>query len=224
MAMASQIDRTIPAFYRRTQHCGPAPEAPSMWSRSGVIGIAKASCTFCHGFGMRPVLVGQPVPCKCVFRAIFRACYARYRECEAMVRHTQGVTIERATGPSGYRLYSRKRQEFTADFCLVARRILVPADYELFRLHFLGDADWRVCCRKLNIDRGTFFHRTYLITEFLGRTFAELRPYPLYPVKEYFGGVVQSTSLSLLPPELDAEEAPPPGVFQWGGQRMVARR
>jgi hypothetical protein len=27
----------------------------------------------------------------------------------------------------------------------------------------------------------------------LGRTFAELQPYPLYPLDDYFGGTVQRT-------------------------------
>ena len=194
-----------------------------MWTRSEVIGIAKASCTFCHGYGMLPVLHGVQVPCNCVFRAIFRICHARYRECEVMAAHTNGLGLERGGGPTGYRLYSRKRQEFTADFDLVARRILVPDDYELFRLHHLGTADWRVCCRKLNVDRGTFFHRVYSVAASLGRMFAELRPYPLYPIRDYFGGVVQSSNLTLLTPELDAEEAPPPGLFQWGGHRDAVR-
>jgi hypothetical protein len=158
-------------------------------------------------------------PCKCVFRAIFRACHARYRECEAMVTHTNGVGLERAGGPSGYRLYSRKRQEYSADFALVAHRILVPEDHDLFRLHFLGRADWRACCCSLHIDRGTFFHRVYTITERLGRTFAELRPYPLYPVSTYIAGVVQSSEA--LPLEADVEEAFPPALRR---QRMVAQR
>jgi hypothetical protein len=95
--MASQAERTIPAFYRRTQHCDPAPGAPSVWSRSEVIGIAKASCAFCHGFGMRPVLGGRPVPCHCVFRAIFRICHARYRECVAGAKDGAEDALARPT-------------------------------------------------------------------------------------------------------------------------------
>jgi hypothetical protein len=218
--MTAQAERKIPAFYKHVRRIVAATvEAPSMWTRSEVIGLAKASCGFCHGYGLLPILHSVEEPCKCVFRAIFRACHARYRECEAMVTHTNGVGIERAGGPSGYRLYSRKRQEYTADFALVAHRILVPEDHDLFRLHFLGRADWRACCCSLHIDRGTFFHRVYTITERLGRTFAELRPYPLYPVSTYFAGVVQSSEA--LPLEADVEEAFPPALRR---QRMVAGR
>ena len=77
-----------------------------------------------------------------------------------------------------------------ADFCLVSKRALTEDVYKLFRYHFLLGADWRLCCRQLKIDRGTFFHTVYRIEQLLGRTFAELKPYPLYPVKEYFGGVI----------------------------------
>ena len=92
------------------------------WERSNVIGLAKASCSFCHGYGMRPVLRGTEAPCDCVFRAVFRACYRRFRECVALGAHTNAVTWERCGGPRGYRPYSRVREEFMADFCLVSQR------------------------------------------------------------------------------------------------------
>jgi hypothetical protein len=159
------------------------------WERSNVIGLAKASCNFCHGYGMRPVLRGTESPCSCVFRAVFRACYRRFRECVSLGAHTNAVTWERCGGPSGYRAYSRKREEFMADFCLVSRRTLEDTEYRVFRNHFLLGADWRICCRQLNIDRGSFFHYVYNIEDRLGRVFAELTPYALYPVAEYFSGV-----------------------------------
>ena len=60
-------------------------------------------------------------------------------------------------------------------------------DYRLFRYHYLLGADWRLCCQRLGLVRGNFFHHTYEIESRLGRVFAELTPYPLYPVAEYFG-------------------------------------
>src|SRR5580700_6343646 len=161
------------------------------WERSNVIGLAKASCNFCHGYGMRPVLRGTEAPCNCVFRAIFRACYRRFRECVALGSHTNAVTWERCGGPSGYRAYSRKREEYMADFFLVSRRTLEDLENRVFRYHFMLGADWKVCCRKLKVDRGNFFHTVYNIENRLGRVFAELAPYPLYPVAEYFAGVTR---------------------------------
>jgi hypothetical protein len=224
--MTSQTERISRSGFGRIRRCGPPPakHAPLIWTRSQVIGLANATCTFCHGYGMLPMLRGAELPCRCVFRAIFRICHGRYRECESMAMHTNGVGIERVGGPTGYSLYSRKHQEYTADFCLVAHRILEPLDYEIFRLHYQGVADWRVCCRRLRLDRGTFFHRVYALTELLGRTFAELQPYPLYPVAAYFEGVVQSPDQPAATLDVDAEEPFVPGLFRWGGQRMTARR
>jgi hypothetical protein len=78
-----------------------------------------------------------------------------------------------------------------ADFCLVSRRTLEDLENQIFRYHFLLGADWKFCCRKLKIDRGSFFHLIYNIQNRLGRVFAELTPYPLYPVAEYFSGMTR---------------------------------
>jgi hypothetical protein len=78
-----------------------------------------------------------------------------------------------------------------ADFCLISKRELAEADHAVFRYHFLLGADWRLCCRQLKMDRGNFFHAVYRIQQTLGRLFAELQPYSLYPVNEYFGGVIR---------------------------------
>jgi hypothetical protein len=85
-------------------------------------------------------------------------------------------------------MYSRKREEYMADFCLVSRRALDESEQKIFRYYFLLGADWRLCCRQLKMDRGNFFHAIYRIERILGRTFSELEPYALYPLDEYFGG------------------------------------
>jgi hypothetical protein len=193
----------------------PPPPPPFLWDRSACIGLAKASCVYCHGYGLRPVFhainrgaeavaqvrmrranltppavrVSSEVPCNCVFRAAFRAVYNRFKDCAALRPHVNAVTWDRPRGTTGYRFYSRKREEFSADFCLIARRSLEDLEAEIFRRHFVRRADWRACCRQLSIDRGTFFHRVYEIEVLLGRVFAETLPYPLYPVAEYFGGI-----------------------------------
>jgi hypothetical protein len=92
-------------------------------------------------------------------------------------------------GREGRRTYSRKKEEYMADFCLVGRRVLTDEEHRIFRFHFLLGADWKLCCRQLNMDRGNFFHTVYRIEEKLGRTFAELRPFPLFPLDEYFTSV-----------------------------------
>ncbi len=161
------------------------------WNRSNTLGIAKNKCTYCSGNGTRLVRNGKEVPCNCVFRAIFRACLNHFRTCAVKGAHTSSVTLELCHGREGRRTYSRKREEFMADFCLVSRRALDDFEHRLFRFHFLLGADWKLCCRQMGIDRGTFFHAVYRIEQTLGRTFAETRPYPLFPLDEYFSGTIR---------------------------------
>jgi len=158
------------------------------WNRSETIGLAKQSCVHCHGTGMRPGRGQKESPCNCVFRAIFRACYARFRECVARGAYMSKVSLERVGGRDNRCTYSRKVEDYMADFCLVSQRTLDEPEHKVFRYHFLLGADWRLCCRFLKLDRGNFFHLVYRIEQKLGRTFRELEPYGLYPLDEYFGG------------------------------------
>jgi hypothetical protein len=87
-----------------------------------------------------------------------------------------------------------------ADFYLVSRRELDTVEFRVFRYHFLLGANWRLCCRQLGMDRGNFFHTVYRIEQKLGRVFAELEPYGLYPVDEYFGGPIRREPARPLPP------------------------
>jgi hypothetical protein len=91
-------------------------------------------------------------------------------------------------------MYSLKGEEYMADFVLIARRVLSNNDYRLFRYTFLLGADWALCCKRLNLDRGNYFHHVYRIQGILGRNFAETAPYPLYPLDEYFAGRVRKKS------------------------------
>jgi hypothetical protein len=162
--------------------------------------------------------MGASSPCHCVLRAIFRACYNRFRLCVNKEKHMTRVSLEH-TGSGGGRRYmwSRKDEEYIADFSLVSKRTLTPAEYRLFNYHFLLGADWKLCCRKLKIDRGTFFHAVYRIQAKLGQVFRELQPYGLYPLDEYFG------SSRLLEPIQVAATAPPAPPKPEPGKVLVWR-
>ena len=167
------------------------------WNRSSAIGLALASCTHCGGHGMRDFQRGLDKPCRCVLRAIFRACLESFQEYTNSSEQPGAVTLEANQGPAGYRFYSLKRQEYVADFCLAARRVLSAEDYKLFRYVYVLGADVSLCRRFLGMDRGDFFYRAYRIEEELGRYMAELKPYPLYPVDEYMGGTVRSNRIAV---------------------------
>jgi hypothetical protein len=124
---------------------------------------------------------GENTACGCVLRAIFRACYHRFKECAAVrVSPEHATTLDRTGG------WGRRDEEYMADFLLIANRELDAEEHKIFRYHLLLGADWRLCCRKLGMDRGNFFHAVYRIQQKLGKLFREMEPYPLFPVNEYF--------------------------------------
>jgi hypothetical protein len=162
------------------------------WNRSETLALAKEGCVLCHGFGLRRGnRKGLTAPCNCVLRAIFRACYARFRYCASKEKHITQARLEKTGGKERRKMWGRKNEEFSADFCLVSKRVLDELEYKIFNYHYLLGADWRLCCRRLGLDKGTFFHSIYRIEQKLGRVFRELQPYSLFPLDEYFGGSVR---------------------------------
>lgn len=156
------------------------------WSRSDTIALATHYCIQCHGLGLRSSRRTRMGPCNCVLRAIFRACHARFRYCVMKEKDISRVSLERIPGREGKYTWGRKDEEYIADFTLVARRSLDDFEYRIFRYHHLLGADWKLCTRMLKMDRGNFFHTVYRIEQKLGQVFRELKPYPLYPVRDYF--------------------------------------
>ena len=161
------------------------------WNRSDVIGLAKQSCVYCEGTGLRLGPEGPDGPCNCVLRGIFRTCYTRFRKLADGEKFISKTTLEPSSGKDSARSWVRRHEDYLADFCLVSKRSLTESEHKLFRFHFLLGAEWKLCCRQLNIDRGIFFHSLYRIEEKLGRVFRELKPFSLYPLDEYFGGTVR---------------------------------
>jgi len=159
------------------------------WTRSEALALAQQSCTFCYGLGLRPGRAGRSSPCNCIFRAIFRACYERFRNCVSKEKHVSRISLDPNHSGSRRSVWGLKDEEYVADFCLVSRRLLTADEHRIFRYHHLLGADWKLCCQKLNIDRGSFFHQIYRVEQKLGRGFRELQPYALFPLDEYFRGV-----------------------------------
>jgi hypothetical protein len=114
------------------------------------------------------------------------------------------ISLEPHMGRKRTSSWGRKDEEYIADFSLVARRTLDDFEYKLFRYHFILGADWKLCSRRLELDRGNFFHAVYRIEQKLGRTFRELEPYPMFPLDEYFNG----------PSRLEMGQAHAPRTFQ----------
>ncbi|MGC4050198.1 MAG: hypothetical protein QM757_12510 [Paludibaculum sp.] len=169
------------------------------WTRSETLALAFDACTQCFGMGVRSLRGGRVKPCSCVLRSIFRACYARFR---TTVEKQRNLSLENLDGTyrGGCRhSWGRKNEEYMADFYLVTRRALSKSDWKLFSARYLLGANWRLCTRQFNMDRGQYFHAIYRIEARLGLVYRTLAPYPLFPTDEYFLGVTGSES----------DEAPP---------------
>lgn len=158
-----------------------------LWTRSNTLALATHKCTTCRGSGLTLGRRNTLRACDCVLRGIFRVCYNRFRHCVTREKYLSKVTLEIHSGPNRRGTWGRKQEEYIADFLAVAQRTLNSEEYRAFKYRFLLGADWKLCCRKMQIDRGTFHHMIYRIQTVLGETFAELEPYALYPLDEYFG-------------------------------------
>ena len=182
------------------------------WGHSEVIGLAKEGCTHCQGSGLRDGKQGQESPCNCVFRAIFKACYRKFRHLAQQEKHISRVRLEQVMNGKEHRqTWGMKDEEYMADFLLVTNRSLDEDEYRLFRFHYLLGADWKFCCRRLNMDRGDFFHEVYRIQRKLGRVyreFAALRPVPARRILRRFGP--QGPARGEAERGRNAEPAPPP--------------
>ena len=170
------------------------------WNQSEVLALATETCATCGGYGLRPSRNSTRIACNCVLRGIFRACFDRFKISLIRKESIRSRPYrEHTASPHGKLMWARKDEEYVADFLLVVKRTLTPAEHNLFKFHFLLGADWRLCCRKLNIDKGIFFHTVYRIMAKLGRTFAELEPYALYPLHEYFYGEQRNPEVRIVP-------------------------
>jgi hypothetical protein len=103
-----------------------------------------------------------------------------------------------------------KDEEFTADFCLVSQRTLTEREYRIFKYHYLLGANWKLCCFKLKMERGDFYHEVYRIEQKLGKTFRELKPHALFPVDEYFNSTGrEAVAQSCIPFKVETEQEEP---------------
>ncbi len=152
---------------------------------SRYIALALVGCAHCKGLGTTS---GQGV-CICVDRSVFRITLAKFRQCASGGHLGRPFFLNGTSRAQGKVSDGRKNEDYMADVWLVSKHTLTnPTEWAIFRFHHLLGADWKLCCRQLNMDRGNFFHAVYRVEEKLGRVFHGLQPYPLYPIDEYFQG------------------------------------
>ncbi len=156
------------------------------WSKRELEFLAHPSCPLCRGAGCGWDKQGRLRPCRCALRAIFRACYARFRTLVDSERSLSRVTLDRNPRGSQRGVWGRKREEYIADFQLIARRTLDPWHSRLFRFHHMLGADVALCARRLRVSRAAVYHGVYRLEALLGLAFVVTEPYALYPLDDYF--------------------------------------
>jgi hypothetical protein len=147
--------------------------------RGIALSLGQMQCSACHGVGQH---VGRgPIPalCGCVKRQVFRLVFRHY------LWLANQPAVPRYELTENGLVHGLPGVEFRADFDITARRVLNEEQHRIYRYHFLLGADFRVCCRKLAMDRGTFFHAVYRIQQKLGSAFLAMSP-SLFPLSEYF--------------------------------------
>lgn len=167
------------------------------WGRGNTIALAKSNCPTCGGLGIYATARGTEEPCACALREIFRICHKKFKACAAKEKSASTVRLERTSGGRGSHMYfSRKTEEYMADFTLICKRVLTEEEYKLFSGRYLLGADLSACARRFGMDRQLLFYHHNMFEQRLGRAFRETIPFPLFPLDEYFSDTMRGTRVA----------------------------
>lgn len=176
------------------------------WNRSQTIGLARMGCPKCQGLGLVRQLRNNVNPCPCVLRAIFKACFNRFRLGLMKTNGAPLVNVALDKRDSTRRMtFGWKEQEYAADFVLISKRTLTASEYQLFRYAYLLGDDGKLCQRYLKISPSQFNRACADIEAKLGHAFQATRPYGLFPVDGYFSPSKRGTKVTAFPAR---EQAP----------------
>lgn len=180
-----------------------------LWNRSEVIALSNVKCACCSGAGLTNA-GAVDAPCDCVLRAIFRACFNRFKDCVRKGKAASSVNLERlgmGTGRASHMTFSRKTEEYVADFYLLCQRTLTQEEWGVFRFHYLLGAAGSMVARRFNMTRAAFETMTRALEAKLGRVFRETEPFALYPLDEYFSTNMRGAAIAPCVP-LDTRTRP----------------
>ena len=160
------------------------------WNKRDLAFLARSDCPLCKGGGCTPSNQRGIQPCDCSLKGIFRACYARFRDCVSDGRALSRVSFDRSpSGRSNRGMWGLKREEYMADFELVARRNLSQAEHRLFRFHHILAASEPMCAKRLGISTLAVKKAIQRLEARLGLVFVSIQPYALYPLYDYFNRI-----------------------------------
>lgn len=154
------------------------------WTSRQTAVLASDACVFCRGFGIRSA--DLMVLCDCVYRAVFRSCYLKFRQCAAADPYTRQVSYERNRRGVDRRLsWARRNEDYCADFHLAGRRVLPRHLYAVFSYYHLHGARGGLLLRRLGVSRRTLTAWVAQAEVVVGRELAHMQPYSLFPPREY---------------------------------------
>jgi len=170
------------------------------WTPSTAADLSRYGCPECSGTGLPSrgrlaVCPSQPdqTPsasalrlCTCVYRAVFRACYRRFKHCGKLDPSLRRVRYERTPGAVDRTVtWVRRNEDFRADFHSCGVRALPKHLYHFFSFYYLHGAKEEMVCQRLGISvRGANTLMAEIET-LVGREIAHLQPYSLFPPRGY---------------------------------------
>lgn len=154
--------------------------------------LAVGWCPACHGTG----IAGRTTPhvCECIYRAIFRRCYAQFRRCRQDARSTQPMPLERRSTPQGLRhtTWVRRNEDYCADFEFAARQALPPVMLRIFHMHYVLRRPAPVIAADLHLHRVNMKRLLLEVQGAVGNHIAHATPYSIYPPAEYLYTVIHT--------------------------------
>jgi hypothetical protein len=132
-----------------------------------------------------------------VLRAIFKACHRKFESVAKSPKGAGIVCLDRTgSGRINHMYFSRKSEEYTADFYLMCRRTLTPAEWTIFKFRYLLGADTALCARRLATTVQALSVRCYHIEVKLGYAFRDTVPFGLWPLDQYFSDTVRGEKVA----------------------------
>jgi len=121
-----------------------------------------------------------------VYREVFRVCYRRFRQCARADRSARTVRFTHMPGGVDRRLvWTRRNEDYCADFQAAGRRALAPETYRVFRFYHLLGGSTDLVSRRIGVPRRDFFRLLAEIESIVGCELALMEPYSLYPPEDY---------------------------------------
>ena len=155
------------------------------WTPQAAAALARYACPDCRGTGLVPS-DGAFALCRCVCRAVFRACYRRFLNCGKKDPSLRRVTFDRLLRAVDRTVsWARRNEDYRADFHACGVRALPRHLYQIFSFYHLHGGTMELVRRRLGLGEAHAWRHVEQIEIAVGREIAHLEPYSLFPPSGY---------------------------------------